>query len=137
MRAFIICVLFAGMLISTRCRKNLGLNAPFSVAWHHCSQGKFGSQHVQICFDSLLQDSRCPIGAMCVWQGTAVVRFGFTVNDSRANITLSTLNLPGSYHSDTTLMGYKIEFLNLQPFPQINVPRNVSDYKADLKITKS
>jgi hypothetical protein len=33
-------------------------------------------------------------------------------------------------------MGYKIEFVNLLPHPEINVSHDISDYRAEIKITK-
>lgn len=106
------------------------------ISWKSCSLQNFGNDAVKICFDSVLEDSRCPIDVVCVWEGTAVAKFSFSVNDDEHDIRLSTVNLPGIYSSDTVLMGYKIEFLDLQPYPQTNNNHSMSDYQAEIKITK-
>jgi len=33
-------------------------------------------------------------------------------------------------------MGYKIEFINLLPYPEIGKTHDISEYKAELNITK-
>jgi len=127
--------LLLGVFIILGCKKNVDQDSSVFVNWHHCSQKNYRPGIVKICFDSLMQDSRCPMGALCIWQGTAVVRFSLTVNNSSQNITLATLNVPGLYRTDTTLMGYKIALLNVTPFPRIDFPQNVSEYEAELRIT--
>ena len=132
-------------LAFTTCKKNTSLNgnskeiqinSPSYISWKTCSQTIYKNDIVKICFDSLLQDSRCPNGALCIWQGTAVVKFSFSVHNDQHDIILSPQNSPPLYPSDTSLLRYKIEFLSLKPYPQIGVQRNLSDYKAELMITK-
>ena len=83
----------------------------------------------------MIEDSRCPLGVVCIWQGTAIAKFSVTVNDHQQPVTLSTFKLPG-FPSDTILMGYKIEFVDLLPYPDINKSHDISEYRAELKITK-
>jgi len=64
-----------------------------------------------------------------------MVKFSFTVNQDQRPITLSTFKLPG-FPSDTILMGYKIEFVNLLPYPEIKKSNDLSEYTADVKVTK-
>jgi hypothetical protein len=105
------------------------------ISYKNCSEASYKKDHVRFCFDSLLSDSRCPNGVLCVWQGTAIAKFLFTVNQDQHEITLSTFKLHG-YPSDTTLMGYKIQFINLYPYPDIGKTTNISDYNAEIRISK-
>jgi hypothetical protein len=105
------------------------------IYYNNCSETSYENDDVSICLDSLIEDSRCPKGVVCDWEGIAIVKFLFTVNQQQSEIILSTLNWPG-YPSDTTLMRYKIEFINLLPYPDINKTTNISDYNAEVKITK-
>jgi hypothetical protein len=120
------------------CKKNLELGSSSSISCNDCSQNR--SDHIKICFDSLLEDSRCPIGAQCVWQGRAVAKFSFTVDKDERAITLTTLHSPviwvPHYPADTILMGYQIEFINLLPYPEVNRSHDISEYRAEVKITK-
>ncbi|MFI5187241.1 MAG: hypothetical protein ACHQF0_10980 [Chitinophagales bacterium] len=141
--AFLFCL---AVLASPGCKKDFQktngqgkdtqTNSSTYISWKACSQTNYGNDLVDICFDSLLEDSRCPMEVECFWRGTAVAKFSFSVNNNEQDITLSLFNLPGIYPSDTVLMGYKIEFLDLKPYPQINVERKPSDYTAEVRITK-
>ena len=116
-------------------RKRSRVTASSSVPWKDCSEFENKTDHVTVCLDSLVDDSRYPAGVVCVWQGTAIAKFSVTVNNNQEPVTLSTLKLPG-FPSDTILMGYKIEFVNLLPYPEFNVSHDISEYRAEVKIRK-
>ncbi len=102
-----------------------------------CESGIISGDNLKLCFNTVVSDSRCPANAQCIWQGTAEGRFTFTKNNETSTFVLSTLDQPPTYKKDTVLMGYKIEFVNLHPYPQKAgnaIPD--SQRKAELKITK-
>ncbi len=90
-----------------------------------------------ICFDSLLTDSRCPEGGVCVWQGNAVIKVTFHESDTAHTFFMSLKGYPafGDYQSDTTINGYQISFTNLEPYPDIHAP-DPADKKASFTITR-
>jgi hypothetical protein len=102
-----------------------------------CESGVISGDDLKLCFTTVINDSRCPANVVCVWQGTAVARFTFTKNNESSTFDLSTLDAPPTYDKDTVLMGYKIELINLHPYPQ-NAGNPIPDgqRKAELKITK-
>ena len=107
------------------------------LMFKNCTEGKISGTRQILCFDQLISDSRCPANAMCVWQGTAVARFSLTRNGEKYSFVLSILAMPGTYNKDTTLFGYKIEFVNLTPYPGTTPqPVPAEQMKAELKITK-
>ena len=107
------------------------------IALKKCANGEIGSDNLRLCFDSLISDSRCPANAMCIWQGTATARFSITKNNETKTFVLNTLKAPPTFIKDTILMGYKIEFVNLSPYPGTVPPPVPADkIKATLKITK-
>jgi hypothetical protein len=122
-------------LVLFSCRKNPELRTSSSVSWKNCTLVDDKTDDVKVCLDSLIGDSRCPLEVVCIWQGTAIAKFSVTVNDHQQPVTLSTFKLPG-FPSDTILMGYKIEFVDLLPYPDINKSHDISEYRAELKITK-
>jgi len=102
-----------------------------------CESGTVSGDKLNLCFTAVVSDSRCPANAICVWQGTALGRFSFTKNNETHSFDLSTLDMPPTYHKDTVLMGYKIEFVNLHPYPgTVAAPIPDSQRKAEIKITK-
>lgn len=107
------------------------------LALKKCGSGNISGKNLRLCYDSLLSDSRCPANAMCIWQGTATAKFSLTKDHETRTFVLSTINMPPTYKKDTVLMGYKIEFVNLTPYPgTVPSPLPADQTKAELKITK-
>ena len=80
-------------------------------------------------FVTVPEDSRCPIGALCVWAGNAAVVIKiFNVMD-----TVNTFLDPKEIKYDS----YKITLLKLSPYPKIGVPRDTTLYDAQFVVTKN
>jgi hypothetical protein len=91
-------------------------------------------QTISISLDSVLNDSRCPNGAACVWVGNAAVRFSYTRETQNSFFVLNTF---ANFRTDTLLDGYRIKLVQLNPYPQLgHLPIKQSEYKAELKVTK-
>lgn len=88
-----------------------------------------------ISIDSVLNDSRCPSNANCIWMGNAAVRFLFTNNDEVKKFVLNT-NGGTNYPSDTTIDGYYIKLVTLSPYTEANKDILQSEYVAELLIKK-
>jgi hypothetical protein len=106
------------------------------IAVERCGSGDIGGDTIRLCFDSLISDSRCPANAICVWAGSALAKFSLTKNGESTSFNLATLKY-GSYNKDTVIMGYKIEFVNLSPYPgTVSTPVPADRIKAEIKITR-
>ena len=102
-----------------------------------CENGNIAGDDLKLCFDAVVSDSRCPANAVCIWQGAATASFSFTKNGKTHRFNLSTINMQPNYTKDTVIAEYKIEFINLFPYPGTVVdPIPDSQRKAELKITK-
>ena len=130
---------FTLMAFANSCSKNGGKfrEGTIELKLSECESGTIAGDDLKFCFNAVVSDSRCPANAMCIWQGTAIGRFTFTRNNESRTFDLSTLDQPPTYNKDTVLMGYKIEFVNLLPYPG-TVPNPIpdSDKKVEIKITK-
>ncbi len=125
-------IVLAGLFSAcTKCRLPAGdLDA---VALHECS-AKLVEPY--ICFDSLLTDSRCPAGAVCIWQGNALIKVTFHESMAAHTFVMSLKGYPsGGFPSDTTVNGYQISFTNLEPYPDLNTPGQ-TEKKASFTITR-
>ena len=89
--------------------------------------------NVSIYLDSVLYDSRCPLGFECMWEGNAKVRFKFISNHTESDILLNTYS---QFTRDTTIKGYKITMVSLAPFPRSGVKTEQKEYKATMVINK-
>lgn len=101
------------------------------IELNHCKDTSIDGQTLQICFDSLLSDSRCPINAVCVWEGEATVKLSLHANGTEKSFRLSTFNNPPTFRNDTTISGYKIKLVSVSPFPGSD---SHTPYRVELSI---
>ncbi len=84
--------------------------------------------------DSVLNDSRCPNGAECVWAGNAEVRLDLIMEGNyHYKVNLNTLS---SFRQDTLIRGINYHLADLLPYPDISKTLNYQDYKVKLIATK-
>ncbi len=98
------------------CKKSLEADE-LIIPVSSCVTQQYDSGAVQVCFDSLLEESRCPINADCVWQGVAKARFFVTINSVQHTMILSTLDLAPHYNNDALIDGYHFQLQNIFPYP--------------------
>lgn len=132
-------ILFSGLCLLfitfTSCDKTLERKEyqfPF-IELNHCADTTINGQTVQICFDSLISDSRCPANAECVWQGESTVKLSLHSAGVQQSFKLSTFSNPPTFRSDTTISGYKIKLLSVSPYPGLS---QQSPYKVELSVSK-
>jgi len=80
-------------------------------------------------FVNVPEDSRCPIGALCIWAGNAAV----IIKIFDAMDTVNTYLNP----KEIIYGPYKIALLTLSPYPIIGVPRDSTQYVAQFVVTKN
>jgi len=103
-----------------------------SVEMEQCVQKVYGADNLSLCLDELIEDSRCPVNANCVWQGVARVRFSMQLKNQSYSFVLSTSHVQ-SFHTDTTIQQYRISLLRVKPYPgETSHAKPV----ADVQITK-
>lgn len=61
----------------------------------------------------LVNESRCPANAICVWQGDAAVQLEARAGGGTANVTIHTALDPKVLE----LSGYRVSLLEVQPYP--------------------
>lgn len=86
---------------------------------------------IQVQFDSLLSDGRCPVGIECFWEGNAEVRIRMEAGENHS----FTLNTHGSFRTDTVLEGFRIHLIDLLPYPVYQVEVSPEDYTAVMVIS--
>ena len=87
---------------------------------------------LQLQFQGVLGDSRCPADALCIQGGDAMVRIHVLSNGAApAAYDLHTGNLQPARHDSVT-----IALVNLSPYPFSSRPINPDDYRATLRVTR-
>lgn len=79
-----------------------------------------------------VEDSRCPEGAVCVWEGEVSVEIGISEGGEQlAPITLRT----GTREAALATVGtHTIALLNVNPHPEIEVPIDPNNYVASVSV---
>ena len=91
------------------------------------------SEDLKVKFIDVISDSRCPRGAICVWEGEASCLIEIT---NEGYIFRKVLTQPGlSGPAKTSLIGYKIAF-DLHPYPETGRTTNKQDYHLGLVISQ-
>jgi hypothetical protein len=88
-----------------------------TVALSNCEYVDSVGMPPTICFEALVEESRCPINANCVWQGVAIGQFSFRLSGVQHQLLLATTKYPGRPSTDTTVAGYRIRLVNITPYP--------------------
>lgn len=75
-----------------------------------------------------IQDSRCPEGVVCFWQGEVTVKLGIgTGNDE--TVILSSFHEPVD-----TLGNYRFSLIEVYPYPKYKQPLVISDYRVKIRV---
>ena len=89
------------------------------------------SAGVELGFEQVLEDSRCPADAICIWAGRARLKAWLSVNGARRELELRT-DTPQPLRVD----GFELDVQALQPFPVSNVRVDPRGYVATLVVTR-
>ena len=78
-----------------------------------------------ITFDAVPEDSRCPRGAVCIWEGRAVIKLTIENREACHEIFLETPNSQQSQGPAVNLFGRTIKLLLVAPYP--NATHQITD----------
>jgi hypothetical protein len=88
-----------------------------------------GNASLELRFDTLLGDSRCPTQDICVWQGRADAGFSAVLLGATQTDTLSAEGLTEAAAFDSIQVGsYKIKLLGIEPYPSSFSPPISNEY---------
>lgn len=88
---------------------------------------------LELKFDSVAEDSRCPKGVTCVWAGNARVLLKVKKDAAApADVELNTNSNPKT----AGYLNYELRLKELRPYPESDVTINHSDYEVTLTVHK-
>ena len=87
----------------------------------------------ELCVTSV-NDSRCPFGGECIWEGDAVVRFSLITHAETKTFSLHTNK---KFRQDTLINNLNIKLLDVFPYPELNdaIPQNA--YSVEVSISEN
>lgn len=78
-------------------------------------------QRILLTFKEVLLDSRCPKGAICIWEGEAVIVVNVKIGRrDYGDFKMTTRDRPSRIYVDR----YFVEFIDLLPYPVLDPPSN-------------
>jgi len=89
----------------------------------------FPDQNLKISVEQV-DDSRCPIGVICVWEGEATVYLYVRMEEVH-DLVLSTVRQPKD-----TIQNFEIELMDVSPYPHISQEIKQEDYRVTLKVRR-
>ncbi len=83
------------------------------------------------------EDSRCPMGAVCMWQGQVRITFSVTTQGQQ-NDSLKLIYQEGASAETKsgTFDGFRIEIIKVLPAPKEGETTEKSDYRITMRVTK-
>lgn len=88
---------------------------------------------LKIQFVALVEDSRCPVGAQCVWAGNAKIRVKITDARGRSETVEMNTNMGAR---GASFGGYAVNLVDVAPRPAENVRLNRNAYTATFEINR-
>jgi len=133
MKATILLLASIVIIMVVACSKSTPVDKDLTIPLGDCKMVSGAS--IELCYDSLITDSRCPINMACIWSGVGEAQFSFHVNNQKHTITLATNNF-GHWKKDTTVAGYTFELLELNPYPMYPAPQPPVSRSAKVHVTR-
>ena len=96
----------------------------------HPKASKKVSNDLSIRFNTVVEDSRCPTGTQCPWEGNADILLELSGGD----LETVHLNTGGMFPRTELYNGYSITLDELKPHPVEGVSIEESDYTAVLSV---
>lgn len=116
--------------------KVFNLNEPFTYQFGDFYVENNGG-NLSMQFSSIVADSRCATGVICVWQGEVAVEMKYFAGNASVTDTLRLGGLNADPTMDSTIFeGYKIKLTKVDPYPELNIDIPAADYKLNLIVTK-
>lgn len=88
-----------------------------TIPLHQCRMSFLGGRPVQLCYDSLIFENRCPEPYWCFTSGPVAGSFSFIVGENKHTLRLGSAKWPGHFTTDTIVENCKIEFVTIDPYP--------------------
>jgi len=112
-------------------RQDAVLTASQEMTLRYGEEKAIGQSVVHLSFGQVVEDSRCPIDAMCVWAGNAMVEIGIRAGMGPTYALRLGTNLEPRW---TVWNGIRITLLEVQPAPRAAEPTKPEDYSVKVRL---
>lgn len=128
----VLSVLIAALAIAA-CNEVTGPSVPFGQRFTlgPGDQARLTDSGIAVAFQGVTNDSRCPIDAICIQGGDAIVKIRVTAGGRTTPYDLHTGSM-----APVVDQGLTITLLELTPYPFSSKPTDPKDYRATLKVER-
>ena len=125
--------LWAGVAGVADAQRMITLEEAFTVGVGE-SAAFAGGTGVTLTFETVREDSRCPVGATCVWAGDAVVVI--SVDDGNDGANTVELHTNPRFDTNAVLDGHTLRLVQLAPMPRNGSTIAVDQYQVTLAVRR-
>lgn len=96
----------------------------------------FEESNLRLTFEAV-EDSRCPMDVVCIWEGEATVGLRLKGPDATSTLELKIpglVEVPYERGAAVTAGGYDFRLVQLLPYPSGSAPSRQSAYRATLQV---
>lgn len=127
---FLLCTtLFA---ISACSSDEVSIGEDFSL--HIGQSASIRGEELRIKFLEVVEDSRCPTGVTCIWEGRVSCLVEITYRESLHSVVLTEPGLT-NFPSEQPFQEYKLAY-HIEPYPEAGTEIAEDEYHLHLKISK-
>ncbi len=87
-------------------------------------------------FDDVTEDTRCPIGDRCIWAGQVSMRVSLTRGEESLGDVKLTSRVGEHDSTDGKVDGFSIRLISLEPYPESGKQVPKTDYVATLMVSQ-
>ena len=128
----VVVMLLSVSLVTSACSQNtVNMGQEFSLNIGQTADLK--EDDLRIKFLGVIQDSRCAIGATCIWAGEVIFAIEITYEGSTEQITLTQPGLNDWPSKYIYKQSYEITY-NVTPYPELNKQISEDDYRLEVII---
>jgi len=138
MKKLVVAVCMAPMLAIclTSCGSNsgdVGAHLDYGFPLAIGQKAVIAGENLEIKFIDVMEDSRCPTGATCIWAGRVSVKVEIKDSDGSYEMALVQSGLSDEYAVET-YKDYKISY-KVIPYPELGIDIGREDYRLQLTIS--
>ncbi|MFC1967920.1 hypothetical protein ACFLVX_00820 [Chloroflexota bacterium] len=128
--AFLLCTTLFAISACSNDEVSLGQELSLQIAESASIKG----EELQIRFLEVTEDSRCPMGVTCIWEGRVSCLVEITYQGSLDSVVLTEPGLT-SFPPEQSFHEYKLAY-HIEPYPQAGAEIAEGEYRLHLKISK-
>jgi len=77
-----------------------------------------------------IDDTRCPIGVICIWEGNASVQLHLKTKEDEYNFTLDTNRFHPNFNNEVTIEGFNYQLIDVLPYPVVDKKQSKKTIKV-------